>query len=45
MDPGSSHEHVGLVGTSPTGATSNGQPVVDDLEAGSMGEELSALQT
>jgi hypothetical protein len=31
-----------LVGASLTCPTSNGQPDVEDLEAGSMGEELSA---
>jgi hypothetical protein len=31
-----------LVGASPTGSTSNGQPGVEDFKAGSMGEELSA---
>jgi hypothetical protein len=32
----------GLVGASPTGPTSNGQPDVEEFKAGSMGEELSA---
>jgi hypothetical protein len=31
-----------LVGASPTGPTLNGQPDVEDLKAGNMGEELSA---
>jgi hypothetical protein len=31
-----------LVGASPTGPTSIGQPDVEDLEAGSLEEELSA---
>jgi hypothetical protein len=31
-----------LVGASPTGPISNGQPDVEDFKAGSMGEELSA---
>jgi hypothetical protein len=31
-----------LVGASPTGPTSNGQPDVEDFKAGSMGEELGA---
>jgi hypothetical protein len=30
-----------LPGANPTGPTSSGQPDVEDLEAGSMGEELS----
>jgi hypothetical protein len=30
-----------LVGANPTGPTSNGQPDVEDLEAGSMGKEIS----
>jgi hypothetical protein len=31
-----------LVGASPTGPTSNGQPDVEDIKFGSMGEEVSA---
>jgi hypothetical protein len=30
-------------GASPAGPTSNGQPDVEDFDAGSMGEELSAF--
>jgi hypothetical protein len=40
--PGSTHDHVGLVGARSSSPTSTDQPDVEDLKAGGMGEELSA---